>query len=270
VTDARHPILVDGAIHADATTAAVPRAFGVFDTLLAEDGLRWFEDRHLARLAAACRHFAIPAFERLDVAAEVARYHARLGAGPMLIRTTLRRDPGSGATSIVVDARAPRVVPAEGAELLLVPAEPDPLGAWKTTRRLARVLAGEQAEAAGGFDALLVLPGGEVVEAARGNLFALVDGRVRTPPLAAGCLPGVVRGLLLESLEGAVEERLALDDLRRASEVWLTSSGVRVAPVRAIRGLRGDLPGPAGAGALAAARALRACEAAYRARTAAT
>ncbi|MCY2960893.1 MAG: aminotransferase class IV [Planctomycetota bacterium] len=272
MSTARYPVLVDGVMHASAPrSTADARGFGVFDTLLAEDGLRWFEDRHLARLRAACDHFAIPAFERWDVASELARFGAGLGARAALVRTTATRDPRTGQASLVLEARAPRVVPERGVELLLVDAVPDPLGAWKTTNRLARVLQGEQAERAGCFDALLRLPTGAVVEAARANLFAVVDGLVRTPPLAAGGLPGIVRGLLLETLADVREAELCIEDLRRASEVWLTSSGARIAPVRAVRGLREDLPGSAGPRAVEAREALRGQEAefrrAYRART---
>jgi branched-chain amino acid aminotransferase len=40
---------------------------------------------------------------------------------------------------------------------------------------------------------------GELCEAPNGNLFFLVDGTVVTPPLAAPCLPGIIRAVLLEA-----------------------------------------------------------------------
>ncbi len=267
MTRARFPVFVDGLREDDPSRVQRAPGFGVFDTLLAEDGLRWFEDLHLARLRAACAHFGIAAFERFDVARELARYGAELGPRTALVRTTASRDPRTGEASLVVEARSPRVVPEAGVDLLLVASEPDPLGAWKTTNRLMRTLHAEAAERAGCFDALLALPDGAVVEAARANLFAVVDGVVRTPPRPAGGLPGIVRGLLLAHLCDAREAPLELEDLRRASEVWITSSGVRIAPVRSIRGLRPDLPGAAGPAVAAARAVLSRCELAYRDRT---
>jgi branched-subunit amino acid aminotransferase/4-amino-4-deoxychorismate lyase len=78
-------------------------------------------------------------------------------------------------------------------------------------------------------------------------------------------LPGIVRGLLLESLPGALEARVACDDLARASEVWLASSGVRVAPIRAVRGIPAEFPGSLGPQFQRAAAALARREAEYAA-----
>ncbi len=236
---------------------------GVFDTLLLEDGVRWFEDRHLARLRDACTHFGIGAFERRDVAAELASYTASLGAATVLVRTSALR-PRAASAELVFEARALRAVPDAGVELALVHGDPDPFGAWKSTRRDARAAAADEAERAGCFDALRVVAG-SVVEAARANVFAVIDGVVHTPPISAGALPGIVRGILLESLPAMIEARIDVEDLRRASEVWITSSGVRVAPVRRIRALDLELLGPAGEHARVAQTALREREAEFRA-----
>jgi D-alanine transaminase len=63
-----------------------------------------------------------------------------------------------------------------------------------------------------------------------------------TPPLAAGVLPGVTRALVLaiaRRLElRASEERLPLARVRRAREVFLTSSTMEVLPVVRLDGRR--------------------------------
>jgi branched-subunit amino acid aminotransferase/4-amino-4-deoxychorismate lyase len=154
-------------------------------------------------------------------------------------------------------------VPARGVELVVAAAEADPCAGWKTTPRAARDAAARAAQDAGAFEALLALPGGAVVDAARANVWAVLDGRLVTPPLAHGALPGVVRALLLEGLAAAREAPLARADLARASEVFLTSSGLRVAPACAIRDLAPELPGADGPWARAARAALVQAEAAY-------
>jgi para-aminobenzoate synthetase/4-amino-4-deoxychorismate lyase len=57
----------------------------------------------------------------------------------------------------------------------------------------------QAAEARGAFDMLFVDAAGHLTEGARSNVFVrLAPGRWATPPLAAGVLPGVMRGLLLQ------------------------------------------------------------------------
>ena len=75
---------------------------------------------------------------------------------------------------------------------------------------------------------------GEVAEGARSNVFVDRDGILLTPPLASGCLPGVLRGELLASGQ-AREATLMPADLQAG--FWLGN---------ALRGLiRVSLPGPA-------------------------
>jgi branched-subunit amino acid aminotransferase/4-amino-4-deoxychorismate lyase len=64
---------------------------------------------------------------------------------------------------------------------------------------------------------------GELTEGGRTNLFVRKNGKLVTPPLACGLLPGILRGKLLESGECA-EETLYLDDLDTAQEIYLGNS----------------------------------------------
>ena len=58
----------------------------------------------------------------------------------------------------------------------------------------------------------------------RDSVFYVVDGELRTPTLASGCLAGVTRGLLVEWCEAReVDEPLA-DVLAHASEAFLAST----------------------------------------------
>ncbi len=86
-----------------------------------------------------------------------------------------------------------------------------------------------------GFDEVLFLnQRGELTEGAISNLLLEQSGKLLTPPLHCGVLPGVMRRHLLESFPNAslpcVEERvLTLADLHTADAVWLCNS---------LRGLR--------------------------------
>ena len=73
------------------------------------------------------------------------------------------------------------------------------------------------------------------MEGATSNVFAVVDGQVRTPALSPRILPGVTRKLTLRLMrENGMEYQeglLRVDELRRAEEVWVTGSTRGVMPV---------------------------------------
>jgi branched-chain amino acid aminotransferase len=94
-----------------------------------------------------------------------------------------------------------------------------------------------------GFDEVILLnERGEVAECTSANVFAVKGGEVWTPPLAAGCLPGVTRALLLEEIRvpglEISEKTLLPADLEAADEVFITSTTRELLPVRSVEGLK--------------------------------
>src|SRR3954452_8771677 len=77
----------------------------------------------------------------------------------------------------------------------------EPLAHFKTCNKLPQILARAEADATGADEALLLNTDGFVVEGASSNLFWIKDDTICTPPLAAGVLPGVTRGVVLEICE---------------------------------------------------------------------
>jgi branched-chain amino acid aminotransferase len=100
----------------------------------------------------------------------------------------------------------------------------------------------ERAREQGLDEVVLLNERGEVSECTSANLFAVFGGRVLTPPLNSGCLPGVTRAVLLEELSVAgltVEERVLLPaDLEAADEVFLASTTRELLPIESIEGMR--------------------------------
>ena len=96
----------------------------------------------------------------------------------------------------------------------------------------------EQAHAAGFDEVLLLNEKGQLAECASANIFLVRGGRVLTPPLSSGCLPGVTREILLEIAPQAgvelAERDLTLDDLSSADEVFISSTTREVAAVELI------------------------------------
>lgn len=72
----------------------------------------------------------------------------------------------------------------------------------------------------GHFDGLFFNTRGELCEGARSNVFLEKNGRLLTPRLSAGLLPGVLRASLLESTQ-AQEATLNMQDLMTADKIWL-------------------------------------------------
>jgi len=126
------------------------------------------------------------------------------------VRLLLARDGAVSVTSGLI-------APAAGAPLRVgLAAErldaADPFLRHKTTRREAYERAFAQAEAAGLDEAILLNRRGEVADASRNSVFVERDGRLLTPPIASGALPGVLRAELIAQGR-AVEHALTPADL---------------------------------------------------------
>ena len=115
-----------------------------------------------------------------------------------------------------------------------------PLAGVKVTSWLTNVWCLNEAQKAGWDEVVMLNERGEVAECTAANIFCVRGGRVATPPLTAGCLEGVTRGVLLEIGAGAgaaVEERMLLpEDLYAAEEVFISSTNRSVLAVGEIDG----------------------------------
>jgi branched-chain amino acid aminotransferase len=98
--------------------------------------------------------------------------------------------------------------------------------------------AAEDAHAAGYDDAILLTGDGHVAEASAANLFVVRGREVATPPLTDDVLAGITRSAILVIAADAglevVERRIDRSELYLADEVFLTGTGVQVAPISSI------------------------------------
>ncbi|MCJ7490270.1 MAG: branched-chain amino acid transaminase [Thermoplasmata archaeon] len=102
-----------------------------------------------------------------------------------------------------------------------------------------------------GFDeAVLLNDEGMVAEGSGENIFMVRDGRVFTPPLNAGILPGITRDsvmTLATDLGITVEERnFVRSELYLAEELFFTGTAAEVTPIREVdrRQVGDGRPGP--------------------------
>jgi len=111
-------------------------------------------------------------------------------------------------------------------------------------------LAKVEALKAGYDEAILLSPQGYVSECTGENLFIVRDGRLITPPVAAGALEGITQASVVtiaRDLGYEVEAANILrSDLYTADEAFLSGTAAEVVPIRSVddRTVGGGEPGP--------------------------
>jgi len=253
----RSPVWVDGGLVTDAGAvvsaldAGLRSGWGVFETLRAHGTATLASHLHLERLGVGARRLHIPFDATLVERALRETLAAPRQVRDVVVRITLTAGPvdatsgwpptPSGSPTLVVALHPAPPLPLRPAHAVTTSARRWPADV-KSTSYLASVLATHQAREAGAEIAVLT-DGDELLETAEGNLFAIIDGTLVTPPDDGRLLPGVTRRLLLEAAAElaipARTEALRLCDVARAETLAVSSS---VAGLRTILSLDGQVP----------------------------
>lgn len=213
---------------------------GLFETLLAVDGDPVFVDRHEKRLRSACGRLGwewpLAGHELGPVMSELLAANG-LTAGQARIRLSVSGGSGplndiSPGPDRMVWIRASRV--GESAPTAVVDLSPwrrneqSPLAGLKCFSYAENLLALDDARRKGFTETIFLNGRDELCEAATANLFWVKDGAAFTPPLRAGCLPGVTREVVMECAAAVGiscrERNAGLEALTTADEIFLTSS----------------------------------------------
>ncbi len=182
-------------------------------------------DMHLDRLERSARELGFR-FDRAGVAQGLNAHAVAAAAasgGDLRMRVELRRDGEAIITSGVPGPEPDRPLRVCVASVRLDGG--DPFLRHKTTRRDVYETAFATAHAQGFDEVVFLNRRGQIAEASRNTVFVARDGRLLTPPLSSGVLPGILRQQLIESGD-AVEAPLSLDDLRRP-ERWALGNSLR-------------------------------------------
>lgn len=204
---------------------------GLFETLRAYGGKGFRLSEHLDRLAMSAAHFGIP-LQRPELAAVIPELCRRNALADAVVRITV-----SAGGQVLVSANERRGLPeswaVEGAEVMVAPWRRDaraPLCGHKTTSYLENVLVHEEALKRGCVDALFVGLRGELLEGAVSNVFLVIGGRLVTPRLNPGVLPGITRWSVME-LEKTKERVVRLKEMWKAEEAFVTNSVIEIVPI---------------------------------------
>jgi branched-chain amino acid aminotransferase len=277
-------VIIDGRPMAPeaATVSVFDRGFlygdSVFEALRTYGGRPFALQRHLMRLEqSASRVFIELPVSIGQIGREVASAIVGAGNAESYVRLTLTRGVGEALGLDPGLSRHPLRV------IIVTPLKPPPPEAYtdgvavvsyrtervtdhsaaagaKVGNYLMAVLASRAARAASAAEALIVDGRERVIEGATSNVFAVLDGALVTPPETDGILLGITRETTLEvAAELGVPvrlESLSLSELKRASEVFISSSIRELVPVIRIDGepVGDGKPGPEHGRLLAAFR----------------
>ena len=200
-----------------------PKPFELIETLLhnADEGF-WLLEGHLKRLEASAAYFGY-AYDEQKVRAALDGAIAVRSGERLRVRLLLAED---GQVSVTV-AQQPAQAPDAVMRFVISDTRLDSTNAFlfhKTTRRELYDREWQHyADTVKADEVLYLNERGELAEGSRTNVFIERDGKLLTPPLSSGLLPGVLRSELLRTGK-ASEAVLRLEDLARADAVYVGNS----------------------------------------------
>ena len=110
-----------------------------------------------------------------------------------------------------------------------IPIVPNALSSLKTCSALQYIMAAKYCKTKRYDDCILLNQNGYIVEGTASNIFLLIQDKLITPPIADGCIDGIMRGRILEiansmSLETVTNKHIDPKHLESAEEVFLTNT----------------------------------------------
>jgi para-aminobenzoate synthetase / 4-amino-4-deoxychorismate lyase len=208
-----------------------PSAFSLLETMrwTPEEGYYLLE-RHLERLQDSAFYFGF----RLDLAAlrlQLEQLCARLGPKPRRIRLLASQD---GRIRLETKALRKATVKPQRIALARAPVDSaNPFLYRKTTNR--KVYDAAKAACHGFDDVLLFNEQGELTESTIANVAVDIAGKLCTPPVTCGLLPGTMRAHLIQ--KGELNEcPITVIKLLRSTRVFLFNSVRGMYPVEVVKG----------------------------------
>ena len=193
-----------------------PQDFKLIESLRLENGTYTLLERHIGRLAASAEYFGFICNQ--ETIREALATHASTTYGLCKVRLTLAAD---GCLNISSDTIMESAVPLRIAISAIKVDSNDSMRYHKTTRR--ELLDSARLNRPDCDEVLFQNEHGQLTEGSYHTLVVKLDGRLVTPLLACGLLPGVLRGELLEN--GQITEQIIYpDDLESAEEIWVVNS----------------------------------------------
>jgi branched-chain amino acid aminotransferase len=236
----------------EATVSIFDRGFlygdGVFETMRVYSGMAFRLLEHIARLVTGIDMLGIDLEEtpqHLQGVCEEVVTRNKVVDGMMRIYITrglsnVGLSGRSAARPTIVAVAQEKAFSARGMPLRVVVAGVrvdalSRLARVKSANRLPYVLAKLEAERRGADDAILLNATDHAVELTASNLFIYQEGKLITPPLTDGALPGITRSLVLmlaaQAGIDAGEASFSSGMVYRAEEAFATNSLFEISPI---------------------------------------
>jgi branched-chain amino acid aminotransferase len=252
-------IWFDGRVYGAEETPSVPVTDhglvvgdGVFEALKITSAGAFAVQRHLDRMSRSAKSLGLPAPDHAVVRGAIEAVCADQAWEVGKIRITYTGGEGPlgsqaayGPATLVVIAE-PTDPPAASVSIVTAPWRRNENGALtgvKSTSYAENVRGLAYAHDRNASETIFLNTAGDVCEGTGTNIFCAFGNRVVTPPLAAGCLAGITRALLLEWCD-IYEEDFTLAEAADADEVFITSSLRDVQGVAHWDGVDYTAPGP--------------------------
>jgi branched-chain amino acid aminotransferase len=230
--------------------------YGLFETMRSYGGRVFRLDRHLGRLLKSAKTLGIAdGLDAVVLEAGIADVLKANSLADARIRLTVTAGEGERALGLPASGKLTTIIIAEelaqpsydvqsqGLRASIVSIRRNsksPLCRMKTLGYLENMLARAEAAGVGCDEAILLNEEGLVAECSASNIFIVERGRLVTPPIGAGILEGVARGVVIELAGGldisVAEENITVDRLLGVDEVFITNSIIELAPVTSIDG----------------------------------
>jgi branched-chain amino acid aminotransferase len=232
---------------------------GLFETVRAWDGRPQFFGLHFKRLAKSARRLriALP-MDEAGLERLVKKLCSKSGLDDAVVRITLTR--GRYLGGLAIDPALPPTLIVTVAPVSGLPPELYERGvkvaisginkaaasgldsAIKSINYLANIFAKAEADKRGAYEAILLGPHGEIAELSTSSFFCVVHGKVLTPPIETGILPGITRQVLLRILRREKiphgEAALFPKETGMMQEAFLCSSVRGPLPITRIEGAK--------------------------------
>jgi 4-amino-4-deoxychorismate lyase len=222
---------------------------GLFETIRFVGSGAPLWPRHMQRLEEGCRRLGLPMPGPTVLLAEAREVSH--GLDPAVVRITLTRGVGARGYRPPVGPQSTRIVAAfdapphdetaqaDGIRVRLCAtrlAHQPLLAGLKHLNRLEQVLARAEWDDPAIAEGLLCDADGHAISATAANLFAVFAGTLATPALDRCGVAGVARAEVLAAWPHAQVRAIALEELRQADELFLSSSVRGILPVRELDG----------------------------------
>jgi branched-chain amino acid aminotransferase len=248
---------IDGRLREPAEVPLADRAArggeGLFETFRVDRGQPLHWNRHMERLVISAAELGFPVPPHPDVLrgalgevlASAGLADAQAAARITVTRGAPGRRPGHPGVWVEAEPLENRRWPGARTQSARVVFSRRVFGAgflarYKTTSRLAYEICREEARAAHADEVLLVDAHDRVLEGSVSNVFAVIGGRLLTPPVSLPLLPGITRAVTLERARAlgidAAEMELTREQLVSAEELIVTNSLQQIVPVGRLGG----------------------------------